>query len=117
MPNFTSEWLNEHERKQRNNQAGNRLPDTKPLERPETLVGGGEGKAQGTGRVALRFTLRRLRLLDPCAKYAGCKAIIDGCRYAGLIRNDSEKEITLEVNQEKVAHYKDEKTILEITYP
>jgi len=111
---FTTEWLKDYERKHK---TGNQLPDTEPLERPQVMVGGGEGKAQGAGRVALRFTLRRVRLLDPCAKYGSCKSLIDGCRFAELIHNDREEDITLEVNQEKVAHFKDEKTILEIIYP
>jgi len=65
----------------------------------------------------LRFTLRRVRLLDPCAKYGSCKALIDGLRFAGLIRNDREEDITLEVSQVKVAHFKDETTEIILEYP
>ena len=87
---------------------------SKSQQRPEKLVRGGEGETQGAGRTALRFTLRRVRLLDPCAKYGSCKALIDGLRYAGIIYNDREEDITLEVVQEKIAHFKDEETLIEI---
>ncbi len=93
------------------------LPDAEPQQRPIKLEGDHAQKAQGTGRTALRFTLRRVRLLDPCAKYGSCKALIDGLRYAGLIHNDREEDITLEVTQEKVAHYAQEETLISITYP
>ncbi len=111
---FTSEWLNKYVAK---HSAKNTIPNTKPLERPLALASGGKREAQGTRRIALSFTLRRVRLLDPCAKYGSCKAIIDGLRYAGLIHNDREEDIILEVNQEKVHHFQDEETILTITYP
>jgi hypothetical protein len=104
-------------RKPNANHPATQIPNTEPQQRPEKLVCGGEGKAQGTGRVALSFTLRRVRLLDPCAKYGSCKALIDGLRYAGLIHNDREEDITLEVSQEKVRHFKEEETIIQITYP
>lgn len=112
--NFTSEWLNQYVLK---HSAKNTIPDPKPLERPIALARSSEGKTQSSGRIALSFTLRRVRLLDPCAKYGSCKALIDGLRYAGLIHNDREEDITLEVNQEKVSHFQDEETILTITYP
>tara|TARA_R110000868_G_scaffold116619_2_gene310237 strand:+ start:357 stop:866 length:510 start_codon:yes stop_codon:yes gene_type:complete len=94
-----------------------KVSNPEPLKRQEQLGGDHAGKAQGTGRVALRFELRRVHLLDPCAKYGSCKALIDGLRYAGLIHNDREEDITLEVIQEKVAHYEDEETLIQITYP
>jgi len=100
-----------------NNHPATQIPHTESQQRPEKLVRGSQGKAQGSGRVALVFTLRRVRLLDPCAKYGSCKALIDGLRYAGILYDDREEDITLEVNQEKVAHFKDEETIIRITYP
>lgn len=93
------------------------LPDTKPFKRPQKLVRSRKGETQSAGRTALRFTLCRVRLLDPCAKYGSCKALIDGLRYAGIIFNDREEDITLEVHQAKVAHFAEEKTVIEITYP
>lgn len=99
------------------NHTPTQIPHTESQQRPEKLVCSGEGKTQGAGRVALVFTLRRVRLLDPCAKYGSCKALIDGLRYAGILYDDREEDITLEVNQEKVAHFKDEQTIIRITCP
>ena len=93
------------------------IPHSEPQQRPEKLVRGNEGKAQSTVRIALVFTLRRVRLLDPCAKYGSCKALIDGLRYAGILYDDREEDITLEVNQEKVRHFKDEETLISITLP
>ena len=100
-----------------NNHPTTQIQNTESQQRPEKLVCGGEGKAQSAGRIALVFTLRRVRLLDPCAKYGSCKALIDGLRYANILRDDREEDITLEVNQEKIAHFKDEETLIRITIP
>ena len=99
------------------NRTHSQLPDAKSLKRPAALAGGNEAQARSAGRIALRFTLRRVRLLDPCAKYGSCKALIDGLRYAGILHNDREEDITLEVQQEKVAHYNEEKTLIRIDIP
>ena len=104
-------------RKPNANNPPTQIPHAEPQQRPEKLVCGGEGKAQSTVRIALVFTLRRVRLLDPCAKYGSCKALIDGLRYAGILYDDREEDITLEVNQEKIAHFKDEETLIFITIP
>ena len=93
------------------------IQNTESQQRPEKLVCNSKGEAQSTGRVALVFTLRRVRLLDPCAKYGSCKALIDGLRYAGILHDDREEDITLEVNQEKVRHFKDEETLISIKLP
>jgi hypothetical protein len=93
------------------------IQNTESQQRPEKLVCNSKREAQSTGRVALIFTLRRVRLLDPCAKYGSCKALIDGLRYAGILYDDREEDITLEVNQEKVRHFKDEETLISITLP
>jgi hypothetical protein len=93
------------------------IQNTESQQRPEKLVCDSKGEAQSAGRVALVFTLRRVRLLDPCAKYGSCKALIDGLRYAGILYDDREEDITLEVNQEKVRHFKDEETLISITLP
>lgn len=46
-------------------------------------------------------TLFRQRFLDPDAKYASTKPLLDGLVAAGLIPNDREKDIELTVTQEK----------------
>lgn len=71
-----------------------------------------QGEEKNLGRVIVRIKSFRTRLLDPdnlCPKY-----FIDGLRYAGLIRGDSQADIILQVSQEKVAKRKDEYTSIEI---
>jgi len=70
-------------------------------------------EAPNTGRFRVRITGYRRRLLDPdnlCAKY-----FVDCLRYAGLIPNDREQDITLEVGQIKVAKKENERTEILIT--
>jgi len=58
-----------------------------------------------TGRIRVRITSLRRRLIDPdnlCPKY-----FIDCLRYAGLIPNDRAQDIILEVEQFKVSTPKD----------
>ena len=70
------------------------------------------GEAKSVGVPHVRFTLLRVRLLDVDAKYASVKDLLDGLAHAGLISGDKEGEITLEVVQEKVAHFAEEKTVI-----
>ena len=73
-----------------------------------------QGKTEGVRRPAVRFTLYRLRLLDR-DNYAGsAKDLLDGLRHAALIPGDSEAEIDLEVEQVKVAHRSEQKTVISI---
>jgi hypothetical protein len=99
------------------NKPHSQISDSKPFKRQAPLEVDCEAQTPGSERIALRFTLRRVRLLDPCAKYGSCKALIDGLRYAGILHNDREEDITLEVAQKKVAHFKDEETLIEIYIP
>jgi hypothetical protein len=69
-----------------------------------------EGKEKNTGRIHIRFTVRRKRLIDPdniIAKY-----LIDCLRYAGAIPDDRAKDITLETKQEKTREK--EETLIEL---
>lgn len=68
-----------------------------------------KGKACDTGRVQVRVTSYRNRLLDPdnlCPKY-----FIDCLRYAEIIPNDREADIKLEVTQQKAKEERTEITI------
>lgn len=70
----------------------------------------GKGEKEHTGRVHIRFTTKRKRLIDPdniVAKY-----FIDCLRYAGAINDDTAKDITLETRQEKTRGQ--EETIIEL---
>lgn len=72
-------------------------------------------KAKGAVRVTVRIRSFRTKLCDPdniCVKYA-----VDALRYAGAIPDDTEKDICLQVTQHKVAHFREERTEIEIEYP
>lgn len=93
------------------------LPNPKPQKQARTLAGNDEGETQSAGRPLVRFTLRRVRLLDVDAKFSSVKDLLDSCTYAGLIPGDKEGQIDLEVLQEKVSHFKEEETEIVIEYP
>lgn len=93
------------------------LPDAEPAQQARALEPDHARKAQGAGRPLVRFTLRRVALLDVDAKWGSIKDTLDGLQYAGLIHSDKEGEIYLEVRQEKIAHRKDETTEIEIFAP
>lgn len=91
-----------------------------PSEHQQIEVGSLEQSSQRNenrkDKAHVRFTIRRRRLLDPDNAYASIKDLLDGLRDAGLILDDSEKRITLEVNQEKSSNGHQEETIIEIEY-
>jgi hypothetical protein len=76
-----------------------------------------EGEAQSLGRVVVRFTQYRVQLLDDDNLAGSIKDLLDGVKHSHLIRDDSSKEIDLQVNQIKVQHHSDERTEIEITWP
>lgn len=87
--------------------SGNRKPK-RPV-RNESLAKD-EGKEKNTGRIHIRFTVKRKRLIDPdniIAKY-----LIDCLRYAGAIPDDRQKDVSLEVRQEKTRE--EEETLIEL---
>jgi hypothetical protein len=67
-----------------------------------------------SGRVVVRITSFRRRLLDPDNLFGGSKYFTDGLRYAGLLRGDAEAQIRLEVSQRKVKIKTEECTRIEI---
>lgn len=111
MPSWSRSDLDAYENRNRN-----RLPDPKPRQRPTPLESDCKREAQGSKRPHVRFTLHRVQLLDVDAKYASVKDLLDGLTTAGLIAGDKEGQITLQVEQERVGHYKGEQTIIEIEY-
>lgn len=108
---FDSNWLQEHE-----NRSRIKLPNPPPCERPAPLAADRGGETPSTICPLVRFTLRRVRLLDVDAKYSSVKDLLDGLQYAGLIHGDKEGEIRLEVVQEKVGKFSEESTLIEIEY-
>lgn len=61
------------------------------------------------------FTLFRVRSLDPDNAAGSCKDLLDGVRHAGLLLGDEAWRIEFSVLQEKVNHFDEERTIIEIT--
>lgn len=81
-------------------------------------LGEGEGKKGYSGRVLVRVTSYRRRLLDPDNLIP--KYFLDCFRYAGVLRDDRADEIELISTQSKVRKKEDERTEIEvspITYP
>jgi hypothetical protein len=62
----------------------------------------------------VRFTGFRVKPLDPDNFAASCKDLLDGLRHARLLPSDDPWTITFETIQEKVSHYKQECTIIEL---
>lgn len=89
-------------------------------EREQVCVPGLEGKnvgrPEGTKRTRVIITSLRTRILDKDNAYSGAKSLLDSIKKSGLINDDSEKEIDYEVKQIKVAHRKDEKTVVDVDY-
>ena len=69
------------------------------------------------GRVVVRFTCFRTRLLDWDNNAASLKDIIDGLRHAHAFVDDSERYIKIEAEQIKVRTRAEQKTVIEIVYP
>ena len=74
-------------------------------------------KAEGASRIVVRFVGFRVKPLDPDNFAGSVKDLLDGLRYAHCIPGDEPWRITLETQQEKVSHYYQEKTEIELIYP
>lgn len=80
--------------------------------RPRAL-GKGKAKEGHSGRVLVRVTAYRVRLLDEdnlCEKYH-----VDCCRYAGLLSGDDPSQAKIETGQVKVKRKQDERVLIEIS--
>jgi hypothetical protein len=75
------------------------------------------GKEKGMGRVTLRITGFLVRPQDPDNFAAANKDIIDGLRRCGLIHGDEPWRIKLITEQERVAHFIEERLEVKITWP
>lgn len=75
------------------------------------------GKEEGMGRVTVRYRLCRVRPLDADNATGSTKDLTDGLCRCGLIPGDDPTQITLIVEQEKVDHYSEERTVVEIEWP
>ena len=84
---------------------------------PPALGGVAEREGKSAARIKVGFIGFRVKLLDPDNFAGSCKDLLDGLRHAGLIPDDTASAITFETTQERVRHYTQEKTEIEITYP
>jgi hypothetical protein len=75
------------------------------------------GKEKSQGRVTVRYRLCRVRPLDPDNAQGSTKDCTDELCRCGLLPGDDPTKIILIVEQEKVKHYSDERTEIEIEYP
>jgi hypothetical protein len=73
-------------------------------------VGEVGGEAPHTGRILIRVKTRRSRAIDPDNNC--CKWIIDCLRYSGILQNDREQDVALEISQEKTRG--EEETLIEL---
>ena len=92
-----------------NRKSGSSNPKSKRLVRNESLAAAG-GKKENTGRIHIRLTARRKRLIDP--DNLVFKYFIDCLRYAGAIPDDRAEDVTIETKQEKTRQK--EETIIEL---
>jgi hypothetical protein len=92
-----------------NNQGASNDPKPKRSIRNEPLAKGG-GKKENTGRIHIRLTARRKRLIDP--DNLVFKYFIDCLRYAGAIPDDRAEDVTIEARQEKTRG--EEETLIEL---
>lgn len=109
MPRWSLQDLKEYERKR---QAGaGRLPSAQP-ERAvcNEPMATSPRKEESSRHYVIRITGFRKRILDPDNFSGGCKYVIDGLRYAGLIPDDTPEAIILETGQVKVKEAGDERT-------
>lgn len=75
-----------------------------------------EGAAQSNQRLVVRFTRCAPRPLDRDNLHSSIKDLLDGLRYAHLIKGDREKDIDLEVTQRKTQPNEEPHTLIEIFY-
>jgi hypothetical protein len=75
------------------------------------------GAPKSEGRVRVCYTFCRVRPLDWDNCAGSTKQITDCLRLCGLIPGDDPTQIKLELEQEKVKTYADERTEIEIIYP
>lgn len=118
--------MNQHEIKRRfpnaskafiksNSEVGSEIPDTKPEHHQTPALGQAiPGETKSVQRARVRFIGYRVTPLDPDNFAGSVKDLLDGLRHAKIIHGDEHWRIKLETEQVKVAHYHEEKTVIEI---
>ena len=94
-------------------------PQLRPAEREQNqgaaLVNQASREEKSDGRPRVRIILRRVRLLDKENAYGATKCLTDCLCQSGIIPDDSEEAIDLNVEQEKVAHRHEQNVKIIIT--
>lgn len=111
IKNESGEWV-------KANSVATRIPNSEL--KPDlhgTLEQETQAKPARNGLVNICFTLIRTRLLDWDNAAGSCKIICDTLKKCGAIQDDSPSHIEVTVKQKKVAHRKDEGTLIEVIYP
>lgn len=95
----------------------NRVRPAEPEQAPrQTLVDPLPGETQNRGRIDVRYRIFRVRFLDEENLNGSTKPVTDCLVQAGLLPNDDPKTVKITVEQERVCHYFEERTEIEITY-
>lgn len=98
------------------NKVNSTLSDPKPKRNKKATLGTAvQGEAKSLPRSKVVFTLFRVRSLDPDNAAGSCKDLLDGIRHAGLLPGDEAWRIEFSVIQEKVNHFDEERTMIDIT--
>ena len=77
-------------------------------------VGQDQGEEGDPRRPHVFIVSFRRRLLDPDGLYGGVKYFLDSLRYAGIIPDDRDADITLEVIQKQVKTKAEETTMISV---
>jgi len=94
-----------------------RLRSQKPESTPRNALGGAPpGKTKSDARIGVSYVMRRIRLLDTDNAYGATKTLTDCLCEVGLLPGDSDKDITINVRQEKVNHRSEECTEIVLEY-
>lgn len=83
----------------------------------QAVVCGLQTEEKNSQRTIVSITRYAFQLLDLDNLWGSVKPLVDQLRYSGLIRDDSQEEINLEVAQVQVRRIKEVGTKIEITYP
>lgn len=122
MPNWTKDELSRATKRNPNLVPSGQVPDAKPQRNKAKPLGQAVqreacGVRAPNERITVRFVGRRVKPLDPDNFAGSVKDLLDGLRHMGAIDGDEPWRIILETEQEKVAHYEEEETLIYITWP
>lgn len=93
--------------------AGVPLPKSEPSRGPALVEAAQDESGSAFGFAPshrVSFTLKRVHLLDKDNSYSAVKYCLDALRHEGLIPDDTNDDIDLNVRQERVAHFAEEGT-------